>query len=51
MLFRSRDVDARRKIFVHVNNTNPALIDGSPERLAVGQAGWDVAFDGMEIDL
>ena len=46
-----RDVDARRKIFVHVNNTNPALIDGSPERLAVGQAGWDVAFDGMEIDL
>ena len=46
-----RDVDAGRKIFVHVNNTNPALIDGSPERLAVGQAGWDVAFDGMEIDL
>ena len=46
-----RDVKAGRKIFVHVNNTNPALIDGSPERLAVEQAGWDVAFDGMEIDL
>lgn len=41
---------ARRKVFVHVNNTNPMLIAGSPERLAVEAAGCEVAFDGMELD-
>jgi pyrroloquinoline quinone biosynthesis protein B len=40
-----------RRIFVHINNTNPILIDGSPERARVGAAGWEVAFDGMEIVL
>lgn len=38
-----------RKIFVHINNTNPILVDGSPERRRVESAGWEVAFDGMEI--
>jgi pyrroloquinoline quinone biosynthesis protein B len=40
-----------RKIFVHINNTNPILVDGSPERGRVEAAGWEVAFDGMEIAL
>ena len=40
-----------RKIFVHINNTNPILVDGSPERRRVEAAGWEVAFDGMEIVL
>jgi pyrroloquinoline quinone biosynthesis protein B len=40
-----------RRIFVHINNTNPILIDGSPERTRVEAAGWEVAFDGMEIVL
>ena len=40
-----------RKIFVHINNTNPILIDGSPERARVEAAGWEVAWDGMEIML
>ncbi len=40
-----------RKIFVHINNTNPILVDGSPERRRVESAGWEVAFDGMEIVL
>jgi pyrroloquinoline quinone biosynthesis protein B len=40
-----------RKIFVHINNTNPILIDGSSERGRVEAAGWEVAFDGMEIAL
>jgi pyrroloquinoline quinone biosynthesis protein B len=40
-----------RRIFVHINNTNPILIDGSPERLKVEAAGWQVAYDGMEIVL
>jgi pyrroloquinoline quinone biosynthesis protein B len=42
-------LDVSRKIFVHVNNSNPALRDGSPERAAVEQAGWEVAYDGMEV--
>jgi pyrroloquinoline quinone biosynthesis protein B len=40
-----------RKIFVHINNTNPMLIEGSAERLKVESAGWQVAGDGMEIVL
>ena len=40
-----------RKIFIHINNTNPILIDGSPERRKVETAGWEVAEDGMEIVL
>lgn len=40
-----------RRIFVHINNTNPVLIDDSPERARVEAAGWEVAFDGMEIVL
>jgi pyrroloquinoline quinone biosynthesis protein B len=41
----------RRKIFIHINNTNPILCDDSPERAAVAAAGWEVAYDGMEIEL
>lgn len=41
----------KRRVYVHINNTNPILIDGSPERLAVEAAGWEVAADGLEIDL
>ena len=40
-----------RKILIHINNTNPILIDGSPENEAVKRAGWDVAYDGMEFAL
>ena len=42
---------AGRRVFTHINNTNPMLADGSPERLAVEAAGWEVAADGLEIDL
>jgi pyrroloquinoline quinone biosynthesis protein B len=38
-----------RNIFIHVNNTNPILIEGSPERRRIEAAGFEVAFDGMEI--
>lgn len=40
-----------RRILIHINNTNPILIDGSPERRRVEAAGWEVAEDGMEIVL
>jgi pyrroloquinoline quinone biosynthesis protein B len=42
---------ARQKIFVHMNNTNPLLIDGSPERREAESHGWVVSHDGMEIAL
>jgi pyrroloquinoline quinone biosynthesis protein B len=40
-----------RKVYTHVNNTNPILDEDSPERRAVERAGWEVAEDGMEIML
>lgn len=40
---------AARKIYIHLNNTNPALIEGSPERLMIEAAGVEVACDGMEV--
>jgi pyrroloquinoline quinone biosynthesis protein B len=44
------DIPARR-IFIHINNTNPMLIEGSPARQQVEAAGFEVAYDGMEIVL
>ena len=41
----------QRRIYVHINNTNPILIAGSPERVQVEAAGWEVAYDGMETRL
>ena len=41
----------KRRIFVHMNNTNPILLADSPERAAIEQAGWEAAHDGMEIRL
>ncbi len=40
-----------RRIYIHINNTNPVLVDGSPERRRVEAAGWEIAEDGMEIVL
>jgi pyrroloquinoline quinone biosynthesis protein B len=40
-----------RKLFIHINNTNPVLIDGSPERKTVTDAGWAIAEDGQEFTL
>ena len=38
-----------RKIFIHINNSNPAQREGSPERAAVEKAGWEISYDGMEV--
>lgn len=40
-----------RKIYTHINNTNPVLIEGSRERRLVESAGVEIARDGMEIPL
>ncbi len=39
------------KVLVHINNTNPILLEDSPERQAVRGAGVEVAYDGLEIAL
>lgn len=39
----------KRRIFVHINNSNPILLDDSPERAAVAASGWEVAYDGMDL--
>jgi pyrroloquinoline quinone biosynthesis protein B len=38
-----------RKIFVHINNSNPMLLDDSPARRTVEAAGFAVGFDGMRV--
>jgi pyrroloquinoline quinone biosynthesis protein B len=44
-------LDVGRKIFIHVNTTNPVLDEESPERAEVAAHGWEVAEDGMRITL
>jgi pyrroloquinoline quinone biosynthesis protein B len=40
-----------RKIYTHINNTNPILVEGSAERSEVERAGFEIAHDGLEIVL
>jgi pyrroloquinoline quinone biosynthesis protein B len=40
-----------RRVYIHINNTNPILREDSLERRAVEAAGCEVAFDGMELTL
>ena len=41
----------KRKIYVHINNSNPILDENSSERKEVERMGWEVGYDGMEIRL
>jgi pyrroloquinoline quinone biosynthesis protein B len=40
-----------RRVYIHINTTNPILEPGSQAEQRVTAAGWEVAFDGMEITL
>jgi pyrroloquinoline quinone biosynthesis protein B len=40
-----------RTVLVHINNTNPILLEDSPEREEVVRAGIEVAYDGLEVEL
>jgi pyrroloquinoline quinone biosynthesis protein B len=44
-------LDIDRKIFLHINNSNPALLRGSTERKIAENAGWQIPADGTEIVL
>lgn len=50
MINALQDLDGR-KILIHINNTNPILDEDSPERHLLTQAGIEVAFDGMVVNL
>jgi len=40
-----------RKIYIHINNTNPMLNENGPEYAQVREAGWEIAEDGWQFDL
>jgi pyrroloquinoline quinone biosynthesis protein B len=50
-LAKLRNLAVGRKMFIHVNNTNPILNEASEEYRAVRDAGWQVAEDGWQVDL
>ena len=46
-----KNLTIKRKIFIHINTTNPALLENSEERKIANEAGWEIAYDTMEIEL
>jgi pyrroloquinoline quinone biosynthesis protein B len=50
-LLKNIDIKVKRKIFIHLNNTNPMLNVASPEHRAVRDAGWEVAEDNWQVEL
>lgn len=45
------DVSIGRRVAIHINNSNPVLLDDSPERAEAEKAGWIVPRDGQTFDL
>lgn len=48
---RLADLNIGRRIFIHINTTNPTLVAGTPERRVVNAAGWHIPVDGEEMVL
>ncbi|MEO0424031.1 MAG: pyrroloquinoline quinone biosynthesis protein PqqB [Pseudomonadota bacterium] len=46
-----KHIDVQRKVFIHINTTNPVLAADTPQRAEVEAAGWEVSYDGMAISL
>ena len=46
-----KKINVKRKIFIHINTTNPILLGNSKERKFVEDNGWEVSYDGMEVVL
>lgn len=44
-----KDLSIKRKIFIHINTTNPALLENSEERKIANNNGWEISYDNMEI--
>lgn len=50
-LERLRDLPSRHRVYTHINNTNPMLLEDSPERARVLESGLQVGADGMRFTL
>ena len=46
-----KNIKIKRKIFIHINTTNPALLENSDERRLANEAGWEIAYDNMELKI
>jgi pyrroloquinoline quinone biosynthesis protein B len=46
-----RDLAIARKVFIHINTTNPILISDTEQRKAAESEGWEVSYDGMQIEV
>lgn len=46
-----KSLGVKRRIYVHINNSNPVLDETSQARQYVENAGWEVGYDGMEVRL
>ena len=44
-------ISARRRIYIHINNTNPILAPGSEAERTVRAAGWEIGVDGLELTI
>ncbi len=51
MIEKLRLLDRQRKVLIHINNTNPILVEDSPQRAVLDKEGIEVSYDGMQIDL
>jgi pyrroloquinoline quinone biosynthesis protein B len=45
------ELQCERKMFVHINNTNPMLDESGPEHREVDERGWEIAEDGCHLEL
>lgn len=46
-----RDLAIKRKVYIHINNTNPVWWPNAPERAEAERSGWEIGFDGMDVTL
>ena|ERR1017187_128644 len=51
LLEQMQDAKTTRRVLIHLNNTNPVLDEESAAHRAVRAAGWEVSYDGMELEL
>jgi pyrroloquinoline quinone biosynthesis protein B len=50
-LSRLAQLRGPRKIYIHINNTNPMLNEAGPEYAQVREAGWEIAEDGWQFEI
>jgi pyrroloquinoline quinone biosynthesis protein B len=50
-LAQVRSLNVGRTILVHMNNTNPILLEDTPERRVLADSGMEVAMDGLEVEV